>query len=154
MDDESGIVRLVDEFAKRYGIGAALIGALFFLLIWRFDMLRKVFADRANARREERAQAWEMQDDIIKNLREENEILRHSLAEEREQNARLVRLIESSEAGNSRLRHMINNTFTWASSLTLKLRRANIPFEQLDLSDLMERDPDYGKKLNDILAGK
>lgn len=149
------------DLVAYFGWGWALILVAAFLVLSRLDIIRRLFVERQKTENEEREQLSEDVQRLIENLRgdadrqrqwriDESTRYESRIASLEERNSKLVEIIASSERGNSRLRHTVNNLCQWASSVRTRALRAGVPVTPFNLSDMMELDPELAAKMKSI----
>lgn len=155
---EPGWGEVVWSFVEHFGWSLTLpaLGVLAFL--WRIDLLKWIVSTRGSNRLTEREQNWDDAQDIIKLLREELARVRTAreeeaaeltqrLAEKDDQIRSLIKSIESSERGNSRLRHALNNVCQIDAGIRTRARAAGLDVPPFPLGTLMELDDEWGERL-------
>lgn len=145
------------ELVGQFGWGWVLIGGAGFLILSRFNILQRIFAERHKTHTDEREQLSEDIQQFIETLQKDNAQQRalvidygRRIEELQERVNKLVDAITLSERGNSRLRHALNNVLMWAAGLRRRLRRDGIEIPPFPLDDLLALDPELGKKMQEI----
>lgn len=140
------LIRLLGELNAQWVTGAALLALLF----ERTGIIQSIYRHRTDRRRDEREQLSEDQQHFVDDLRNqveserrmrvedgryylaERDRIRGELAQRDDTIARLARAIEGSERGNARLRHGLNNAFTYIAALREDYRRHGLPVRPYD----------------------
>lgn len=149
------------EFVRTFGWAVTLSLAAAYLVLRRLDVVKRLFVGRLHEQNEEREQLSEDTQRLIENLQGDAERQRRWRIEEaaryeeivsalRADVSRLIRTVESSEAGNSRLRHALNDALTWGAAIRVKALRASVPVEAFPIDNLMKFDSELATRLANI----
>lgn len=140
-------------------------GFICLLIFWRLDQLKNLFSGR----HVEREQNWDEAQDIMERQSKEIERLTQDverqrtwraqeaadyeklIAKQRTEISILIQTVASSEKGNSRLRHALNNVCTIDGALRRTVRNAGVTVKPFPLDTLMELDDEWGARLRDIM---
>lgn len=162
--EESGIGAVILEFVKQFGWGVFALLFVVYQIIGHWDTVQNFFREKDKIKHDEREQLSEDTQKLIDNLQGDADRQRRWRIEEGERSDRLVaslradlssqqRTIEMIEAGNSRLRHTLNNLAQYTSGVVYKARKAGIEISDFRLDELMNKDPEYAERLRILLGG-
>lgn len=142
---------VVAEFVQHFGwtvAGSALLGLLLWFSIFKSDVLKRLFVDRAKIRVNEREQTWDEAQDLIRSLREELDRLRFMRTEDakvlaasvvdvadlRVQLRTALQTIASEQRGNAGMRHAVRNLLQAYGGMRDLYRKAGLtppPFREM-----------------------
>lgn len=162
--EESGIGAVILEFVKQFGWGVFVLLFVIYQIIGHRDLVQKFFREKDKIKYDEREQLSEDTQKLIDNLQSDADRQRRWRIEEGERSDRLIaslrvdlssqqRTIEMIEAGNSRLRHTLNDLAQYSAAVIFKARRSGIEISDFRLEELMNKDPEYAERLRILLGG-